>query len=368
MAYTTIDDPSAYFQTLTYNGNGSARTLTFTGNSNLQPDLIVFRETGRARDWMTTDTSRGLTKYLHFAQEYQENTITNYVQSVSTNSYTIASGDTGSNDGSGAYFVWAWNVNNGTVTNTPNGTQTTNNMQMSTNHQINSTTKMSICTYQGATSYGSLFHGLGETPDFFYCRSRTLADGSVPWIAWHKNLDGDGTRSISFTSTGNQYNQGTHIHNAPDSDEIFFKDVNDVFRPQGADSYYLVAFKSVQGFSKFGRYIGIGTSDGAYVYTGFKPSMVWIKGIDTSTNWMVFHDKLNDDHNVLDQKMGLNRTEAVNGSDLGNVNQNNIDFLSNGFKARTGNTDTNLTSGSFIYCAWAKHPIVTSSGIPTTAF
>ena len=34
MAYTTIDDPSEYFQTLLYTGNGSSsRALTNTGNS-----------------------------------------------------------------------------------------------------------------------------------------------------------------------------------------------------------------------------------------------------------------------------------------------------------------------------------------------
>ena len=40
MAYTTIDDPSAYFQTKLYTGTGSSLALTNDGNSDLQPDLV----------------------------------------------------------------------------------------------------------------------------------------------------------------------------------------------------------------------------------------------------------------------------------------------------------------------------------------
>ena len=44
-----------------------------------------------------------------------------------------------------------------------------------------------------------------------------------------------------------------------------------------------------------------------------------------------------------------------------------IDFLSNGFKHRQGNTYTNASGSKYIYMAFAEHPFVTSTGIPTTA-
>ena len=40
MAYTTIDDPSEYFHTQLYAGNGSTQSITNDGNSDLQPDLL----------------------------------------------------------------------------------------------------------------------------------------------------------------------------------------------------------------------------------------------------------------------------------------------------------------------------------------
>ena len=37
MAYTTVNDPSAYFQTTLYTGNGSTQSITNGGNSDLKP-------------------------------------------------------------------------------------------------------------------------------------------------------------------------------------------------------------------------------------------------------------------------------------------------------------------------------------------
>ena len=39
MAYTTIDDPSAYFQAVIHSTNNTA-TITNDGNSDLKPDLL----------------------------------------------------------------------------------------------------------------------------------------------------------------------------------------------------------------------------------------------------------------------------------------------------------------------------------------
>ena len=41
MAYTSIDDPSAHFQTTLYTGNGADNhAITNDGNSDLQPDWV----------------------------------------------------------------------------------------------------------------------------------------------------------------------------------------------------------------------------------------------------------------------------------------------------------------------------------------
>jgi len=132
------------------------------------------------------------------------------------------------------------------------------------------------------------------------------------------------------------------------------------------EDYVAYCFAEKQGFSKFSSYVGNGASNGPFIYTGFAPAFVMIKNTSTPTNWEMFDVKRNPS-NVRNLKLGANLDVAENGSDLGTTTQNNIDILSNGFKCRTGNTDTNVNGHKFIYMAFAENPFTTSTGIPTTA-
>ena len=135
-------------------------------------------------------------------------------------------------------------------------------------------------------------------------------------------------------------------------------------------------FAEKQGYSKFGKYTGAGLNDisggrvrGTFVYTGFKPAFVMIKAITTAANWQMYSHKIPTYGNVIDLKLGANRDAEENGSDLGTTSQNNIDFLSNGFRATTGNTDTG-SSQTYVFMAFAEQPFVTSDddgSIPATA-
>ena len=46
MAYTTIDDPSVYFQTTLYPGNAGPNNIVNGGNSDLQPDWVWIKNRG----------------------------------------------------------------------------------------------------------------------------------------------------------------------------------------------------------------------------------------------------------------------------------------------------------------------------------
>jgi hypothetical protein len=60
MAYTNIDDPSAYFQTDLYTGTGSSLANTFDGNSDMQPDWVWIKERNGSADHALYDSSRGV--------------------------------------------------------------------------------------------------------------------------------------------------------------------------------------------------------------------------------------------------------------------------------------------------------------------
>ena len=68
MAYSDIKDPSAYFQTLVFTGTGGLNlpvTHTNTGNSDLQPDLIWFKDRGAGYSHAIMDSSRGRAKVIY---------------------------------------------------------------------------------------------------------------------------------------------------------------------------------------------------------------------------------------------------------------------------------------------------------------
>ena len=126
-------------------------------------------------------------------------------------------------------------------------------------------------------------------------------------------------------------------------------------------TYVCYAFAEKQGFSKFGSYTGNGNADGPFVYTGFKPAWIMQKNTQDSTNWNI-HDNKRSTINTVDDILMANASDAE-----GAVSGKSIDFLSNGFKLRGSDNETNDNGDVHIYMAFAEHPFVSSEGVPTTA-
>jgi len=60
MAYTTIDDPTAYFQTKLWTGNASSNhAITLDGNSDMQPDWVWVKSRSIDYHNVVFDSSRG---------------------------------------------------------------------------------------------------------------------------------------------------------------------------------------------------------------------------------------------------------------------------------------------------------------------
>ena len=123
-------------------------------------------------------------------------------------------------------------------------------------------------------------------------------------------------------------------------------------------------FAEKAGFSKFGQYIGNGSNDGMFIYTGFKPAFVMVKDYTANGyNWMMYDDKRLG-YNVDNKHLVANNSS----SEAGGASDNPVDLLSNGFKFRIANQNTNR-SDSYLYMAFASEPLVANVGssIPATA-
>jgi hypothetical protein len=121
------------------------------------------------------------------------------------------------------------------------------------------------------------------------------------------------------------------------------------------DTVVAYCFHSVEGFSKFGSYIGNGsaTGDGPFVYTGFRPSFLLVKSATVTAGEWYLLDSARDTYNLTQKRLFPNRS-YVESSDTTN---GPVDFLSNGFKVRATSTNNNNYSGAtYIYMAFADTP------------
>ena len=366
MAYTNIDDPSAYFQTALYTGNAGFNTITNDGNSDLAPDFIwgKCRSTTKTHFWY--DTTRGAEKRLESDNTGVEDTGTNGILNFYTDGFRTASGNT-ENDNGETYVAWQWKANGGTTSSNTDG-------DITSTVQVNQDAGFSIMTYSGTTGdVHTIGHGLGVTPQVWIVKQRSGNSEFQDWFFWHHQMAADNIvdNRMLFLNTTAAVATYTGI-NAVTSSTIRVKSSTTA---QNGDTYVAYAFAEKQGYSKFGSYIGngSGTSDGTFdgpmVYTGFKPAWVMVKSASASggDEWVIWDSTrpsrgTTGNGNYINNKLYANTTAA----ESGNV-YDAVDFLSNGFKIRTGRAGANTSGRTYIYMAFAKNPFVTSTGIPTTA-
>ena len=357
MAYTNIDDPSAYFQTLAYTANTDTPSQTFTnnGNSDLKPDwLWVKNRSGWGnRSHNLFDSSRGVNKRLKSDTTAAEDTTSN--QTFNTNGFTVPEGFEMAY--SGPYVAWQWKCNGGTTS-----TNTTGN-GIDSVVQANTTAGFSIVTYtgNGTQSGQTVGHGLGAVPKMIISKDRTNSSNVVSWRVYHVGIGP--TKYIELQSNAAQSTFNDWDDTAPTS-SVYSVGGAGGYTPTNTNNALYVAyvFADVQGYSRFSSYIGNGNADGAFVYTGFKPAWVLIKQVtDAAGDDWILYDNKREPENVAIKKLFPNQSAAESSS------YDSIDMLSNGFKARTNLGGTNSSGKTYIYMAFAENPFVTSTGIPTTA-
>lgn len=121
---------------------------------------------------------------------------------------------------------------------------------------------------------------------------------------------------------------------------------------ESAKKLVAYCFSAVRGFSAFGSYVGTNTSDGPFVYTGFRPRWIMVKAITTqytTTDWAIV-DTTRETYNINRSLLRANTSAAEDTSSVAD-----IDILSNGFKLRFSPNETNGPN-TYIYAAFAEHP------------
>ena len=363
MAYTTIDDPSEYFHVNLHTGNETNNTdITFDANAgDFQPDWVWFKgRTSSAIDHALFDSSRGTGKHLVSNTTAAENTQGATLKTFNSNGFRVGddAGDYGVNKNGRTYVTWNWKANGGTTTT--NDASATGVGTIDSAYQANTTAGFSIVTYTGTGSAGTIAHGLGAVPQVIILKRRSIADN---WRVYHKGVASDAeTDCLLLNATSAKIDDNTIFNDTAPTSTVFSIGGDSSVTGSGS-TFVSYCFAEKKGYSKFGSYTGNGNADGTFVYTGFKPAWVMIKRTDSTNNWNIFDSKRDVDNqvgNVL--YANLNNAEEA---DASHASAN--DFLSNGFKLRETGNAVNGSGASYIYLAFAEHPLVSSKGVPTTA-
>ena len=360
MAYTTIDDPSQYFQTDLHTGDGSGSTETFDGNSDLQPDFLWYKSRSVAGDHGWVDTLRSKPSSNNSFKILRSNSDSAEISVNSGSDFTAMNSD-GYTYGSVHYLdlatnnsqntVWGWKCNGGTTSSNSDGS-------LASTVQANTTAGFSIVTWTadggGAKTIG---HGLSAVPKWIITKNRT--DNSTNWQIYHaSNTSAPETEVIYFTTGATQDYDGFMADTAPTS-SVFTVGGDGSMNGTSGKNIIAYCFTDIQGYSKFGSYAGNNSTNGPFVYTGFTPAWVMIKRTDGGTNNWPIWDYQRGGYNGARAELYANLTNAE-------ATDSAIDILSNGFKLRNASTEWN-NGTNYIYMAFAEHPFVSSEGVPVTA-
>jgi len=332
MAYTTIDDPEAYFQVKTYTGDGATtQAITLDGDTDMQPDLVWIKSKGAAQAHILVDAVRGANKYLNSNNNGAEGTDVDTVEVFGSDGFTVGD-DASVNQSSTALVAWCW--------------------------KESATAGFDIVLYTGnGTDDTDISHSLSAVPKMILVKRR---DGTDSWLVQHGALGA--TKALNLEGNGAVQTYTPYWSDETPTSSVFT--LGDDGRLNGSsETYVAYLWSEKQGFSKFGSYTGNGNADGIFIYTGFKPAFILIKRTDAVADWVIADNK-RDSFNLMNKKLFPAEADAeYTGQNIG-------DFVSNGIKLRdsaTNNYSTNISGATYIYMAFAEAPFVNSNGVPCNA-
>jgi hypothetical protein len=338
----TILDGDQYMDALLYTGNGSASQRTDISWTNMQPDMVWIKNRTSANNHVLHDDIRGTTEAL------QPN-LTNATDSPVgfgsdgfgfngvANQLRIFTTDGRYNTNGNAYVTWGWKGSGAAGVSNTQGTITST-------VSANTTAGFSVVTYTAtAADPITVGHGLGVAPSMFIVKSRSSA--GTDWFVYHSSLGA--TQNLRLNTTAAAAT-ATNVWNntAPTSTVITTSNAINT----NTQTYVAYCFAQVAGYSAFGSYTGNGSTDGPFVYTGFRPRFVMVKASSSASNWFLW-DTARNTYNATTTPL------FPNGSSAEEATLYPIDVLSNGFKLRsTAGLGPNENALTYIYACFAENP------------
>jgi Concanavalin A-like lectin/glucanases superfamily/SPRY domain len=332
----TIANGAGYMAATTYTGTGATQSISNTVNStSFQPDFVWIKSRSAATNNNLFDSIRTATNYLISNSTAANATNANSLTAFGSTGFTLGSdaSSIGVNVNAATYVGWQWKGSGTTVSNTSGSITST--------VCVNTTSGFSIATYTGTGANATVGHSLGVAPSMVIVKRR---DTTGNWGTWHTSIAN--TNYLLLNSTAASASGTTYWNSTTPTSTVFSigtsTDVN-----ANTGTYVAYCFAPITGFSAFGSYTGNGSTDGPFVYLGFRPRWVMVKRTDSTSDWYIW-DTSRDTYNVETNTLLADTAGAE-------TSATSIDDLSNGFKCRSS-TVVNASSGTYIYAAFAENP------------
>ena len=354
MAYTTIDDPETYFQTVSWTGNATARSITLPGTNDMQPALVWVKERSAVEGSKIYDAARGATNLIQSTAANLEQDQDTSLTSFDSDGFSLGI-DTGEivNDDGIVTGAWCWKGGTTGSGNTLQGTSSSKAYSF----DVSDASGFGITRYLGnGTDYHRIPHNQTVAPTLNFVKNR---DANEDWKVYSRKLT-TSNYYLTLNGTAAQTESGTSAYFYSWHDDTYFGLGSDADVNANDVNYVSYAFRDIKGYQRISTYTGNGNADGTFVWTGFRPKLVLTKLISGTANWVMKTDNFGDTYNPQTEFLYASNTAAEGDG-------SHMDFLSNGFKWRDSEANNNSSGGTYLYLAIAAAPFVNSNGVPGTA-
>ena len=331
--------PSEHFDSVLWTGNGSSQSIS---SLEFQPDFVWIKSRSIVDSNHLFDSIRGAGQRLRSDAAAQQNyNETAYLTAFNSDGFTIG-GDDGVNKNTATYVAWNWKAGGNAASVGSNTDGSINTTDTSANVDAG----YSLNTYTGnATSGATVGHGLSKAPEMVIVFSKGQDGGH--------NITHTGFGSAVKTAPLNSYapmydSAGIWNSTAPGSSVFTIGNNGTVNTNNG--TYLAMCWHSVDGYSKFGSYEGVGDNNGPFVNCGFRPAFILLKNADAYQHYVIY-DVKRSLINVVNTATYADVTEAES-----SAAEHNIDILSNGFKIRNNAAQNNTNNNTYIFMAFAETP------------
>ncbi|WP_290944265.1 hypothetical protein [Hyphomonas sp.] len=205
----------------------------------------------------------------------------------------------------------------------------------------NTAAGFSIVRWSGSAANATIGHNLGAAPKMIICKD---TNDTYNWGTYHQSIGN--TKYLYLNSDAAEATSSSAWNNTTPTSTVFSVGNAGATNASGTNNMIAYCFAEKVGYSKFGSYTGNGSTNGEFIYLGFRPAFVIIKRINSSKDWFIWDNKTSS-INPTNSYLRANTSGVAGSYDW-------LDLVSNGIKIRNTSDGANGSGDTYIYMAFGQ--------------